>query len=120
LLRPRVSDDAPPDTERRASPRYRLLERCLVWPDGSPGAAAWPGIVHNISLTGLGLALPCPLAEGVMLIVKPCCPKAPPAVRVRLVRSSLVEYLYFHGCQFVEPLSEAGLAAWLPRGALPT
>jgi hypothetical protein len=100
-------------TERRVSPRYPLVQRCFVRPDGATGQEDWRGIVYNISLEGVGVALPYQMLPGAILLVKPAGLKNAPAVRGKVVHTRIVEYLWFHGCELLEPLDAAGLHAWL-------
>ena len=57
--------------ERRQSPRYRCLSECLVRLEGAGEPLDWPGMVFNISATGIGLALPFPARPGLVLTIEP-------------------------------------------------
>jgi hypothetical protein len=100
--------------ERRAAPRYRCLSECLVRLEGAPEPLDWPGMLYNISATGVGLALPFPAPVGAVLTVEPR--RRRPAgmrLRARIVRGGLEKFVWFHGCAFVAPLSEGELRRWL-------
>ncbi|HKB42152.1 MAG TPA: PilZ domain-containing protein, partial [Gemmataceae bacterium] len=75
-------ETTPPElsgVERRVLPRHPILQRCLVWPPGTLGTEGWRCIVHNISTTGIGISLPCPLQPGTVLRVEAWgLPGAPP------------------------------------------
>ena len=45
-------------------PRYDILQRCFVWPHGSPRVEPWRSIVYNISSSGLGITMPFPPQPG--------------------------------------------------------
>src|SRR4051812_21268700 len=60
-----------PGIERRGAERFPILQRCLVRPAAAAGAADWHAIAYNVSVTGIGLALPCQLAPGTVLLIQP-------------------------------------------------
>ncbi|SRR5579884_2420394 len=99
--------------ERRAAPRYRCLSECLVRVEGAAEPLDWPGMVYNISATGIGLALPFPALRGMVLAIELRRRAARMRLRARVVRSGLRQYVWFHGCQFTERLSEEQLRRWL-------
>jgi hypothetical protein len=99
--------------ERRSARRYRCCAECTVRPENAAGVGQWKGIVYNISTTGMGMALPCPVSEGTVLVVEPWRWGQGRRLRARVVRSALVSFLFFHGCEFVEPLSEDELGELL-------
>jgi hypothetical protein len=100
--------------ERRAAPRFRCLSECLVRLEGAPEPLDWPGMVYNISATGVGMALPFPAMVGSMLTLEPRRRRGSGMrLRARVVRCGLQEYVWFHGCEFTERLSEAELRRWL-------
>ena len=102
--------------ERRRAPRYRCLRECLVRLEGASEPLDWPAMVYNLSVTGIGLALPFPALPGMVLLIEPRGRAA--SLRARVVRSRLLEYVWFHGCEFVERLGKDELRHWLafPRG----
>jgi hypothetical protein len=108
----------PPQQEQRQSPRFRILQRCFVWPPGADGADGWPCIVYDISLTGVGVALPIQMPRGSLLRIQPAELPSGRTLSVRVVHSSLVDYLWFSGCELIEPLDEAQQRIWVegPRG----
>jgi hypothetical protein len=96
--------------ERRAARRFACLHECLVRIEGAAEPLDWPGMVYNISATGVGLALPFPALTGMVLLIEPrgrC--HAAMRLRARVVRSSLKKYVWFHGCEFVTELSDEEL-----------
>ena len=103
----------PPQRERRAAPRYPLVQRCLVRPAGASGPGAWHAIAYNISATGIGLALEYPVAAGTLLTVEPWGRPNTRPVQAQVVHSSVVGCMLFHGCKLTEPLDARQLKAWL-------
>jgi hypothetical protein len=72
-------------------------------------------MAYDVSADGIGLALPFPAPEGTVLVIEPVAVRgAPRAFRARVARCVLQEYVWFHGCAFIDPLSEGQLRAWLP------
>src|SRR5438105_3353473 len=104
--------------ERRAAERFPILQRCLVRPDGATGAGDWEAIAFNISVTGIGLALPCQLRRGTVLLIQPWRLDRAPALRARVVHSSLVEFLWFHGCELDVRLRDELFHLWLRSAPL--
>jgi hypothetical protein len=99
--------------ERRRAPRHPTLQRCSVWPPGAQGPAGLPSIAYNISTTGIGITLPLPLPKGHLLRIEPfALPDARP-LQARIVHVKPVEFLWFCGCRFVEPIREEELGVWL-------
>jgi hypothetical protein len=98
--------------ERRAARRYRCLSECLVRLDDAPEPLDWPGMVYNISATGVGMALPFPAPVGAVLTLEPRR-RGGPRARARIARCALQEFVWFHGCEFVERLSDEDLRRWL-------
>src|SRR5215468_4463045 len=74
-----------PAIEHRTTPRYPLLQRCLVWPPDAAGAEGWRCIVHNISEHGIGLSLPCPVRPGTVLRVEAWGLPGAPTLLARVV-----------------------------------
>jgi PilZ domain-containing protein len=103
------------EPERREAQRHLIVQRCLVRPAGCGPARPddWHAIAHNISANGIGLTLGFPLQPGAELIVEPWNVPGAKALRVRVVRSVVVEFSWFLGCTFLEPLDEAELRLWL-------
>lgn len=99
--------------ERRRAPRYPTLQRCTVWPPRAHGPSGLPSIAFNISTTGIGLTLPLPLPKGHLLRVEPFALAGARALEAHVVHVKPVEFLWFCGCRFVEPIGEAELGAWL-------
>ena len=107
-----------PERERRASRRFRIVRRCLVWPEGSSAAAeAWHCIAYDISTNGIGLAVPLPPRLGTFLTVEVAGLSGLRRLRVRVAHVRPVAYLWFCGCELDTPLQDDELRAWLrPRG----
>jgi hypothetical protein len=100
--------------ERRQAPRYRCLSECLVRLEAAAEPLHWPGMVYNVSATGIGLALPFPALLGSVLLIEPARARsARRSLRARVVRCALREYVWFHGCEFLAPLSPGELGHWL-------
>lgn len=79
---------------------------------------SWPGMTANLSLSGMMVALQHPLQNGTRLILEAWSTKSAPVVEAIVVRSFAVGFAWFHGCEFVTPLSEAGLEGWLASGVM--
>jgi hypothetical protein len=101
------------DVERRASERYRCCRECTVRPEQAAGIGSWPGIVYNISAGGIGVALACPIQAGTRLVIDGWGPTAGRKLRVRVVRSVPVAYVFFHGCEFVETVPDEEVRRWV-------
>jgi hypothetical protein len=101
------------ESERRTTPRFPCLRQCLVWLETVEGAGEWSGMLYNISTHGLGLALPCPVAQGTVLVVEPLGRDRAWRLRARVTRSALTAFVWFHGCELVEPLSQDELERWI-------
>jgi hypothetical protein len=103
-----------PETERRAAQRLRCLRECLVRVEGG-AAVDGNGMAYDVSANGVGLALPFPVPEGTVLVIEPLALGGlRRAFRARVARRMLQEYVWFHGCTFLEPLAKAELQMWLP------
>jgi len=105
-----------PELERRSAKRFLCCRKCLVRPESAPGVETWAGIVYNISTSGVGVVLPYPVRAGTTLIIELWGENPPQRVRAAVVRSTLRQFAFFHGCQFLEPLSEESLETWLGTG----
>jgi hypothetical protein len=92
--------------ERRSAPRYRCCAECTVRPETATGVGHWKGIAYNISTTGVGLALPCPVQTDSIILIEPWRWGKGRVLRARVVRNVPVAFLYFHGCEFINPLTE--------------
>lgn len=104
---------APTGVERRKAVRYACFRQCLVRPESATGIGNWPGITSNISATGICLAIPMSVAVGSMLVIEPWGPKNYGAFRARVVRSWMESFVWFHGCEFLPPLTDDHLQLWL-------
>jgi hypothetical protein len=89
------------------------MRECLVWPDGGSQVGAWTGMAYNISASGIGVALPYPLSAGTALVLVPWSRQRVREVRARVVRSARESFLWFHGCEFIAPLTDDELQSWL-------
>lgn len=102
-----------PTIEYRVHPRYRLLQRCLVRPQGAPRSECWRCIAHNLSVAGVGITMPCALPAGTVLEIEPWeLPRAQP-LQAAIVHSRAVDFLYFVGCSMVRLLSDAEVQVWV-------
>jgi hypothetical protein len=99
--------------DRRTAERIRILQRCLVRPAGGTGNVNWKAIAYDLSVRGIGLALPYPITVGTELIVEPAGRPGARALRARVVRFHPVSYLWFCGCELASTLQDAELQAWL-------
>lgn len=106
-------------SERRAAPRYMILQRCLVWSgvqgSNSRGPDGWHCIAYDISAVGIGLTLPLPVQAGTLLEIVGWGLTTSRPLRARVVHTTPVEFLWFSGCEFVDRLSESELSTWLVK-----
>jgi hypothetical protein len=98
--------------EMRAAPRYPLLQRCFVHPDGADAAKAWRCIAYNISATGIAVTLPTKPAPGAMLTMQAWGLPRARTLRARVVHTKLVDFFWLTGCELVGRLSDAELRVW--------
>jgi hypothetical protein len=105
--------ESTPPVERRADVRYSCVRECLARPEVATGVGDWSGIFYNLSAGGMGLALPCPLGEGTVLVIHCWRQANAQPIRARVVRSSARAFLWFHGCELLGRLSEEELQRWL-------
>jgi len=114
---PAVAEVESAGSERRAVPRHAILQRCLVRSgDQGPtprGPDGWRCIAYDISANGIGLTLPLPVQPGTLLEIEGWGLPANRQLRARVVRAAPVEFLWFCGCEFVDPPAESELTAWL-------
>ncbi len=101
------------ESDRRAAERIPSLRECLVRPQGATGAGDWHAIVYDISSIGIGIGLQYHLEPVTVLEVRPWSRSNPKPVRARVVRSTLVNFLWFHGCSLLEPLTAEELQRWV-------
>ena len=99
--------------ERRRAERFPCQRECVVRPEDATGVGAWSGLVYNISITGIGIVLPYPMLPGKILVVEGWGRASTRAIRVRVVRSVPRQFVFFHGCEMIEPLSDQELRSWL-------
>src|SRR5688500_2447821 len=85
--------------ERRRTVRFPCRRPCHVRPSGAGGIDDWPGMVYDLSTSGIGLVLYYELHVGTILVIEPHTRKRVPSVRARIVRSVFVECAWFHGCE---------------------
>jgi hypothetical protein len=115
---PADSIESLPDVERRTAIRYDCRCRCLVRPADAASALSWPGMTANLSISGMMVALQHPLQNGTRLILEAWNAREAPIVEAIVVRSFPVGFAWFHGCEFIDPLSETGLELWLKSGVM--
>jgi hypothetical protein len=118
-----------PGIERRSAYRYPILQRCFVRPPAPPEAVragrtgsagpgdteAWRCIAYNISLLGIGITMPFQPPLGTVLEVQAWESPASRPLRVRVVRTAEVEFLWFCGCELLTPLDDAELQVWVAQ-----
>jgi hypothetical protein len=83
------------------------MAECLLRLEGAAEPLDWPGMIYNVSATGVGLALAFPAGIGTVLVIEPRRRAGGLRLRATVVRCDLQEYVWFHGCQFIEPIREA-------------
>jgi hypothetical protein len=116
---PEPTVPAAPEGERRSCPRYRIVRRCLVTPQGGNAAdQGWHCVAYDISSKGLGLSVPLPFRVGTLLTIEAIGLPGMRPLRVRVAHVRPVAYVWFCGCEFGEPLREDELRTWVerPRG----
>jgi hypothetical protein len=98
--------------EMRAAARYGILQPCLVHHPTASAREGWQCIAYNISANGVGITLPVDLPDGTVLSIRASgLPQACP-LEVRVVRTNPIGFLWFAGCELLNQLSDADLAAW--------
>ncbi len=102
-----------PALERRGAERFPCVRECLVRPQGATGAGDWHAIAYNISSSGIGIGLPYPVEPGTILYIHPWSRSNAQPLRARVVRSTPVNFLWFHGCELLESLSDDEVQRWL-------
>ncbi len=100
-------------TERRNAERFHCVRECLVRPQGATGGGDWHAIAYNISTNGVGIGLPYPVAPETILYIHPWSRANARPVRARVLRSTPVDFLWFHGCELLEPLTPEEVQRWL-------
>jgi hypothetical protein len=109
---PHVEKSTP--AERRTAERHRCLRECLVRVVGAAEPTDWSGMAYNVSLAGVGLALPFPVPSGSILEIElRAVRRAGKRYRARVARCQLQKIVWFHGCEFADLLNEAELLEWL-------
>ncbi len=109
------ASEAVPVIERRTVPRHAILQRCFVWPQGSPRIEPWRCIVYNISSIGLGITMPFPPKPGAVFQMEAWNLPGARLLAIRVVRVSAVEFLWFCGCELLQPLAPEELHLWTAR-----
>jgi len=104
---------AAPGVEFRASPRYRVLQRCFVRPPGVEAPDGWRAIAFSLSATGIGVTLPLALERGTELEIEAWNLPDAPVLRARVVHSARLEAVWLTGCELVRRLTDDELATWL-------
>jgi hypothetical protein len=102
-----------PSVEFRQRHRFHILQRCLVWVHSASGGEGWHCIAFSISAGGIGLTLPCALQPGTVLQIQAWdLPKAP-SLKAKIAHIKPVQFVWFCGCELVNPLHETELQAWM-------
>ena len=99
--------------EYRNTPRFPILQRCLIQVQGSAGGDSWRVIAFNVSVNGIGLTLPCPLQAGTILEIKAWELPAARPLKAKVVHTKLVQFTWFGGCELIGSLSDSELQAWM-------
>src|SRR5580700_4036536 len=102
---PAARRPAAQEAERRGAERFACVRECLVRPQNATGAGDWHAIAYNISTNGIGIGLPYPVEPGTVLYIHPWSRSNARPVRAQVVRSTPVDFLWFHGCELLEALS---------------
>jgi hypothetical protein len=105
--------EQPNAVERRSAERHRCCLKCTVRPEGAAGIGSWSAIIYNISVSGVGVVLPYPVSPGTTLVIQLWGRSTGRELRARVVRAVPVEFVFFHGCAFTQPLGEAELRGLL-------
>jgi hypothetical protein len=109
----REASNQPAAGERREAIRYLWRRPCIVRPEGAPGIGSWSGMVYDLSSTGVGVALTYPVPVGKILVIEPLGNFPLRTMQAGVVRCVQKEFVWFHGCQFAQPLTEEELMSWL-------
>lgn len=99
--------------ERRVSPRIAILQRCLVRPEDAPNGEPWRSIAYNVSVTGIGITMPCQLPGGTFITIEAWGLPRARRLQAQIVHAKPFEFLWFCGCELAQPLSEEELQEWL-------
>lgn len=99
--------------ERRGEKRHPIQQRCIVSLAGAGGPDGWHCIAYNISANGIGILLPLRVRSGAILRIEPWGLRGAPVVEARVVHSKILEFVWMCGCEFLTPLREEQLQAWL-------
>jgi hypothetical protein len=73
----------------------------------------WHAIAYDISVDGIGIGLPYAVEPGTVLYIHPWSHANARPVCARVVRVTPVNFLWFHGCEFLETLSPEEMERWL-------
>jgi hypothetical protein len=104
-----------PSKERRAARRFKMVQRCLVWPRLASSEESWHCLVYDLSAVGISVCLPCPLPEGTILKIEAWGEPAMPPLLVRLIQCSRAHHIWLSGCEILNPLDKHELENWLAR-----
>jgi hypothetical protein len=105
--------ERPETIERRVAVRHLWRRQCIVRPEGATGDGNWSGITFDLSTVGVGVALTYPAPPGKYLIIEPLGNFRFRTMCARVVRCVRREFVWFHGCEFDQPLSDEVLQSWL-------
>jgi hypothetical protein len=112
-LRRRAETRKAAGSERRAAIRHPWRRPCIVRPADAHGDGNWSGITSDLSIFGVGVALTYPILPGKTLIIEPLGNYRLRTLRARIVRCVQREFVWFHGCEFMNPLTDEELSSWL-------
>jgi PilZ domain len=104
------------EADRRSCPRLPGIGLTLVRPEGKTQSLARTGKIVDVSETGIGLLLNCRFPEDTVVSLSPCGWITPYSLKARVVHNRQVGDHWFHGCQFVHPISKKDLLQWVTFG----
>jgi hypothetical protein len=99
--------------ESRATPRYRVLQRCFVRPPEVHAPDGWRGVVFSMSAMGVGVSLPAAILPGTEIEIQPWKLPDAPTLKARVVRVHRLGVAWLTGCQLAHRLRDEELVAWL-------
>jgi hypothetical protein len=81
-------------------------------PDG------WQGFVFSISAKGVGVSLPAAIPYGTLIEIEPWRLADAPTLQARVVRMHRLDVAWLTGCELIQRLGQAELAAWLTNASI--
>jgi hypothetical protein len=104
--------------ERRAAPRHRCHQHCLVrfdrqYLDDQPGSVGAEGYISDVSAGGVSLLLRMALPSGATLAIAPFGSAVVSLPLAQVVRCVPAGGRWRYGCRLERHLSEEELRGWL-------